>query len=96
MSNKAGQALDLSALRIKFQVKMTGTATPNTADIRVYNISQDTAFQIQKEFTKVVLQGGYQANFGVVFEGSIKQVLIGRESATDNFIDIIAGDGDIA
>lgn len=96
VSNKAGKALDLSALRIKFQVKMTGTATPNTADIRVYNISYDTAFQIQKEFTKVVLQGGYQANFGVVFQGNIKQVLIGRESATDTFIDIIAGDGDIA
>lgn len=96
VSNKAGKALDLSALRIKFQVKMTGTATPNTADIRVFNIEENTAFQIQKEFTKVVLQGGYQSNFGVIFQGNIKQVLVGRESQTDTFIDIIAGDGDIA
>lgn len=96
VSNKAGKALDLSALRIKFQVKMTGTATPNTADIRVYNIQQDVAYEIQKEFTKVALQGGYQSNFGIVFEGSIKQVIVGRESATDTYIDIIAGDGDIA
>lgn len=96
VSNKAGKALDLSLLKIKFQVKMTGTATPNTADIRVYNISQDTAFQIQKEFTRVALQGGYNSNFGLVFEGSIKQVIVSREFATDSYIDIIAGDGDIA
>jgi hypothetical protein len=96
ISNKAGQALDLSQLRIKFNVKMTGTSTPNTADIRVYNIEENQAYQIQKEFTKVVLQGGYQANFGVVFQGNIKQVLVGRESATDTYIDIIAGDGDLA
>lgn len=96
VSNKAGAGLDLSALRIKFQVKMTGTATPNTADIRVYNLEENQAYQIQKEFTKVVLQGGYQSNFGVVFQGNIKQVLVGRESATDTYIDIIAGDGDLS
>lgn len=96
VSNRKNQAIDLSQLRIKFQVKMTGTATPNTADIRVYNLEENTAFQIQKEFTKVILQGGYDSNFGVVFQGNIKQVIVGRESATDTFIDIIAGDGDLA
>jgi hypothetical protein len=96
VSNKAGKALDLSQLRIKFSVKMSGTATPNVADIRVYNLQEETAYAIKKEFTRVVLQGGYQSNFGVIFEGSIKQVLIGRESATDTYLDIIAGDGDLA
>ncbi len=88
--------LDLSQLRIKFSVKRSDTATPNTADIRVYNLEEQTALRIRKEFTKVILQAGYQGNFGVIFSGNIKQVIIGRENATDTFIDIIAGDGDRA
>ena len=42
------------------------------------------------------MQGGYESNFGVIFQGNIKQVLVGRESATDTFIDIVAGDGDLS
>lgn len=88
--------LDLSQLRIKFTVKRSDTMTPNVADIRVYNLEEKTALRIRKEFTKVVLQAGYESNFGVIFQGNIKQVIIGRESATDTFIDIVAGDGDRA
>lgn len=88
--------LDLSELRIKFVIKRSDTMTPNTADIRVYNVEASTAIRIQKEFTKVVFQAGYEGNYGVIFQGNIKQVIIGRESATDNFIDIVAGDGDRA
>jgi hypothetical protein len=92
----SGNGLDLSNLRIKFVVKRSDTMTPNIADIRVYNLEENTALQIRKEFTKVVLQAGYDSNFGVIFQGNIKQVILGRESATDTFIDIIAGDGDRA
>jgi len=88
--------LDLSELRIKFSVKRSDTITPNTADIRVYNLEPNTAKRIQKEFKTVILQAGYEGNYGVIFKGNIKQVIIGRESATDTFIDIIAGDGDRA
>lgn len=90
------EGLDLSQLHIKFTVKRSDTMTPNVADIRVYNLDQDTAIRIRKEFTRVILQGGYQGNEGVIFQGNIKQVILGRESATDTFIDIVAGDGDRA
>ena len=88
--------LDLSKLRIKFSVKRSDTMTPNMADIRVYNLEEKTALKIQKEFKKIIFQAGYAGNYGVIFQGNIKQVIIGRESATDTFIDIIAGDGDRA
>lgn len=88
--------LDLSALRIKFTVKRSDTMTPNVADIRVYNLEEETARRIKKEFTRVTLQAGYAGNYGVIFQGNIKQVILGRESATDTFIDIVAGDGDRA
>jgi hypothetical protein len=90
------EGLDLSQLRIKFTVKRSDTMTPNVADIRVYNLEEKTALRIRKEFTRVILQAGYESNFGVIFQGNIKQVIIGRESATDTFIDIVAGDGDRA
>lgn len=98
VSNKQGAGIDLSELRIKFSVKRSDTMTPNMADIRVYNLSTETALMLsnKKEFTTITLQAGYQGNFGVIFQGNIKQVIIGRENATDTFVDFIAGDGDRA
>lgn len=91
-------AIDLSQLRIKFSCKRSDIETPNTADIRVYNVEDSTAKQIKALVNagKVILQAGYESNYGVIFQGNIKQVIIGRESATDTFVDIIAGDGDRA
>lgn len=96
VADNATNGLDLSQLRIKFSVKRSDTPTPNTADIRVYNVELQTALRIRKEFTRVILQAGYEGNYGVIFSGNIKQVLLARESATDTYIDIIAGDGDRA
>jgi hypothetical protein len=96
VSNKQGQALDLSALRIKFKVKKTGVMTPNAGDIIVYNIEAKTQKLIQNEFTNVLLQAGYLGNYGLIFKGNIKQFITGRESATDTFINLNCGDGDKA
>jgi hypothetical protein len=93
VSNAAGNGLDLSALRVKFSVKRTSLETPNAADIRIYNLSHETAIKVRSEYKTVTLQAGYVGNTGVIFKGNIKQVILGRESATDNFVDIIAGDG---
>lgn len=99
--------LDLSNLRIKFSVKQSDSQNPNTADIRVYNVSNETALSMLINLNpppgigfstpgRVILQAGYQANFGVIFQGNIKQIILGRESATDTFVDIVAGDGHLA
>jgi hypothetical protein len=88
--------LDLSALHCKGTIKRSSNMTPNCADIRIYNLDADTALQIKKQFTKVVIQGGYDSNYGVIFKGNIKQAIIGRESAVDTFIDLNCGDGDLA
>ena len=94
VSNKAGQALDLSALRIKFNIKKSGVMTPNTGQFYVYNMDRTTTTLIKKEFTKVTFQAGYVGNYGVVFKGNIKWATDGRENATDTFLNILAGDGD--
>ncbi len=90
------QGIDLSPLHCKFSIKRSSNMTPNCADIRVYNLDLNTALQIKKQYTRVIVQGGYDSNFGVIFEGNIKQVILGRESATDTFVDLNCGDGDLA
>lgn len=96
VSNALGQAIDLSALQIKFSVKKSGVMTPNTADIYVYNLDETTASLIKKEFTKVILQAGYVGNYGVIFKGNIKWATNGRKDNTTTFLNILAGDGDQA
>lgn len=92
----ANNAIDLSELRIRFAVRRGDFRTPNSADIRVYNLNEDTVQRVQKEFERVVLQAGYAGNYGTIFDGTIKQVRRGRESQTDTYIDITAADGDSA
>lgn len=91
-----GEAFDLSSLRFRFAVRRGDLQTPNSADIRIYNVADQTALKIDREFTRVVLQAGYEGNYGIIFDGTIKQVRRGRESPTDTYLDITAADGDSA
>lgn len=89
-------AINLSNMRITFRTSGADTESPNTAIIRVYNLSDHTVNQAIKEYDNVVLQAGYEGgNFGVIFKGTIKQFRKGKESNTDSFLDILAADGDI-
>jgi len=93
----AGQSgLDLSQMHFKFKITNSDEQSPNTATIRVYNLSKSTVKQIRGEFTSVVLNAGYEnGNFGVIFSGTIKQFRRGRENATDTYLDILAADSDV-
>lgn len=89
--------LDLSQLRIRFRVTQGDTEAPGTAAIRVYNLAPSTANAVEKEYQRVVLQAGYEnGNYAVIFQGTIKQIVRGRESALESFVDIFAADGDEA
>lgn len=92
----AGAALELSELRVVYDIKRGDLQTPNSARFRVYNVSETTRQRIEREFTRVVVQAGYEGNFGIIFDGTIKQVRRGRESQTDTYLDITAADGDSA
>lgn len=91
----ASAKLDLSEMRIHFKTFQSDIETPNSALIRVYNLSNQTSQEAQKEFTTVTLQAGYQNGpFGTIFSGTIKQVRRGRINETDTYLDILAADGD--
>ncbi|WP_186062183.1 phage protein [Burkholderia gladioli] len=88
--------IDLSALRFTFEVRRGDRETPNSARIRIYNMKPTTANRVSQEFSRVVLQAGYEGNFGIIFDGSLIQARQGRESATDTFLDLTCADGDRA
>jgi hypothetical protein len=91
-----GAALDFSEFRVTFSIRRGDFQTPNTADVRIYNVADATANRLTKEFTDIVIQAGYPGNFGLLFTGTIKQARVGRESALDSYVDITAADGDEA
>lgn len=92
--------LDLSEMHFKFKITAADTESPNAASIRIYNLSDATVKKITGktpvEFTRVVLQAGYEAALGVIFDGTIKQFRQGRENAVDSYLEILAGEGDEA
>jgi hypothetical protein len=107
VGNAEGKGLDLSGLQFRFAVRRGDLQTPNSVDIRVYNVSKETARQIMTgngqeggtpEFSQLRLLAGYQDSdqYGLIFQGQIMQVRRGRESQADTFIDIRAADGDEA
>ena len=68
-----GNGLDLSNLRFTFAVHRGDLQTPNSADIRVYNLGAETVDAIRQtdptpEFTRVVLQAGYTGNSGIILD----------------------------
>ncbi len=92
-----GNALDLSALRIRFTVTSATTQTLRRLETRIYNLADETVQTIEDEGTQVQLSAGYMNGpFGMIFDGLITQIRRGRESAIDSFVDVIAADGDIA
>lgn len=87
--------LDLSSMRIHFRTCQLDNQTPNNATIRVFNLSDDTARKVQKEYQRVVLEAGYvEGDFGIIFAGTIKQVRRGRINQMDTYLDVLAADGD--
>lgn len=92
----SGEGLDLSALRITFATKKGDVETPNSAEINVYNLSDDTAARIRREFMQVYLSAGYEGNTGTIFRGNIRQVRLWRENGVDTVLAILAADGDRA
>lgn len=95
--SKDNQGLNLSQMRFRFEIVNADVQSPNNCSIRVYNLSDATARQVENEYTEVTLQAGYEnGNFGIIFQGTIKQFRRGKESGTDSYLDILAADGDLA
>lgn len=91
-----GEAIDLSALRIRFNVAQHTLQSPNVGDITISNLSDQTVQRIKNEGTTVTLEAGYQSGYGLIFKGQIIQKRRGRENPVDTYLNILAQGGDQA
>jgi hypothetical protein len=97
ISTSTGEGYDFDDFRVSFIVKRGDLQTPNSCDVRIYNLSDQTANVISgKEYTQLTLNAGYAGNSGLIFKGTIKQVRKGRVNQLDSYVDVTAADGDEA
>lgn len=91
------KVLDLSNMHFQFKTQNQDEEGPSNVVVRVFNLNESTKQSlIRFDFSRVVVQAGYEGQYGVIFDGTIRQFRTGRLSATDTYVDILAADGDLA
>jgi hypothetical protein len=91
----AGEDIDMSELRIRFQVETAISAFSNIAYISITNLSDRTAQKIHEEGKLVTLEAGYEDGSGVIFKGNIYQKRgNSRETPTDKVFQLSCKSGD--
>lgn len=96
VADDSGNGLDLANLRITFSTHKGDNETPNGAEFKIYNLAENTLSRIRREFTRIVLQAGYQGNIGVIFDGNIESTRAGSDNGVDTWLEITAADADRA
>jgi hypothetical protein len=91
-----GAALDFSDFKVTFRIRRGDFQSPNSCDVRLWNLADNTAQRIKTEFTEIAISAGYENSFGKVFQGTLKQVRLGRLNQLDSYVDVTAAEGDEA
>ena len=88
-----GKGLDVSGLRIQFEITKTIGRTPNPAIIKIYNLAPANAAKVKTEFDEVLVNVGYKNATLLIFRGNIRYVYQYRDGV-DWITEIDAADGD--
>jgi hypothetical protein len=97
VANASGEGLEFNQFKVQFTIRRGDFQTPNSCDVRIFNLSDKTANMIgQNEYTQLAISAGYEGNFALIFRGTIKQFRLGRINQLDSYVDITAADGDEA
>lgn len=91
-----GQSPTAPALKVQFEIVKTLDPAPNTAQIKIFNLTPAHEKQITgptTEFTQVLINAGYQGASRLIFKGTIKHAFHYRDKA-DYVTQIEAADGD--
>lgn len=91
--NSTDTVLDVSNLRIQFSITRIAMLYPNQAKITIYNLNAEMENSIVQEGYRVIVEAGYPANYGQIFDGTVIMCNRYKQSATDYILNIIALDG---
>ena len=80
---EGGQGVEITGLRFEFNIKKTILPTANEADIRVYNLSENTRALVSEENVVCVFSAGYEDEGGPrgLFWGLVDKVETDRSTA---------------
>lgn len=92
---KAGTGLSVKNLRIKFEIVKTTDKTPNTCNVKIYNLKFENANKIRDQYQDVIINAGYKDAVKTIFVGDIKYFYRYREG-TDWIVELECGDGHYA
>lgn len=90
---KSGEGIEITDLRMKFDIKKTSDENPNTAKIEIYNLNPEHQSLLIKEWQDIQLLAGYEGAERLIFSGQIRSALP-QVSGTDRIMTIESGDGD--
>lgn len=97
VAKSTGEGIEFNQFKVQFTVRRGDFQTPNSCDVRIFNLKPNTANLIgQNEYTQLAISAGYEGNFALIFKGTIKQFRLGRITQLDSYVDITAADGDEA
>jgi len=88
-----GDSRVIRGLRITFEITKSILSFPNLAKIVIYNPNEDTLSVLQKKFTKLILNAGYEGDVRLLFKGEIRNVFQSK-NGVDRLVTIYAGDGE--
>lgn len=81
-------------LRISFKVESSLSSTPNTCEIKIYNLTENTRSNFQRTAKHVEVLAGYEGLSGLIFSGDVRTI-DHNKSGVDWVTNIRAGDGEL-
>lgn len=88
-----GDSKLIKDLRISFEITKSVLSFPNLCKLEIYNVNRETLSVLQRKYTKIVLNAGYEADVRLLFKGEVRNVLQSKKDV-DRIVTIYAGDGE--
>ncbi len=68
IDDNSGSIRIIENLRIRFEITKSLISHPNIAKIEIFNANQDTLSALQKKFTKITFNAGYEGSVRLLFK----------------------------
>ena len=88
-----GEARIIRELRVNFEINKSILSFPNLCKLVIYNPNEDTLSTLQKKFTKITLNAGYEGDVRLLFKGEVRNVFQ-TKIGVDRVVTVYAGDGE--
>ena len=83
----------ITDLRVNFEITKSIMAFPNLCRLEIINPNSDTISLLQKKYTKIVLNAGYEGDIRLLFKGEVRNIF-NFKAGIDRTVTIYAGDGE--